>query len=64
MDKTLWYCIQAIIEESVDAVRDLEETEFAAETRDAEGALLEFVGNVRDLEATDFSKVFEWNKYR
>ena len=56
------YCIQAIIEESIDAVRDLEETEFAAEPRDAEAALLEFIGNVRDLQPTDFSKVFDENK--
>ena len=40
-------------------MRDLEETEFAAEPRDAEAALMEFIGNVRDLEPTDFSKVFD-----
>ena len=43
-------------------MRDLEETEFAAEPRDAEAALLEFIGNVRDLQPTDFSKVFDENK--
>ena len=53
------YYIQAIIEESIDAVRDLEETEFAAESRDTEAALLEFIAGVRDLEPSDFSKVFD-----
>ena len=40
-------------------MRDLEETEFAAETRDTEAALLEFIAGVRDLEPSDFSKVFD-----
>ena len=50
---------QSIVEASIDAVRDLEETEFAAEPRDAEAALVEFINTVRDLEPTDFSKVFD-----
>ena len=48
--------IQSIIEESIDAVRDLEETEFAAELRDSEAALLEFIMGVRNLELPEFSK--------
>ena len=50
---------QSIVEASIDAVRDLDETEFAAEPRDAEAALVEFINTVRDLEPTDFSKVFD-----
>ena len=48
--------IQSIVEESIDAVRDIEETEFAAELRDSEAALLKFIMGVRDLEAPEFPK--------
>ena len=51
--------VQAFVEGAIAAVRDLEETEFAAAPQDAEGAVGEFIQSVVDLEPTDFSKVFD-----
>ena len=40
-------------------MRDLDETDFAAEPRDAEAFIKEAIEKVRDLEPTDFSKIFD-----
>jgi len=50
---------QEDVEAAIAEVRDLAETDFAAEPRDAEAAVAAFIDGVRDLEPTDFSKVFD-----
>ena len=51
--------LQAFVEKAIEEVRDLEETDFAAEPRDAEAFIKEAIEKVRDLEPTDFSKIFD-----
>ena len=46
---------QEDVEAEVAKVADLEETEFAAEPRDAKSFVEEAIAKVRDLEETDFA---------
>lgn len=46
---------QEDVEEAISKVSDLEETEFAAESRDAKTFVEEAIDAVRDLEETDFA---------
>ena len=46
---------QEDVEAEVAKVADLEETEFAAEPRDAKSFVQEAIAKVRDLEETDFA---------
>ena len=53
----LW--LQAFVEKSIEEVRDLEETDFAAEPRDAEAFIKDAIEKVRNLEPSEFSKIFD-----
>ena len=53
----LW--LQAFVEKSIEEVRDLEETDFAAEPRDAEAFIKNAIEKVRNLEPSEFSKIFD-----